>query len=229
MENSVLAAYEVGMTLVFLIVLGWAIKSRDPINVGALLGGFMLFGFDWLWCSKGFWNATVAPSLVMIPGLDILGQRYPITICFIWAVGFGLIPLLASRYYEAIRSRLGVLHFPVILAAAAVIDILVETFFISGIGVWSYHQAPKYLLWGVVWSNAWFLGGVLAVSYFGLAYVRKWAAIPPNAGLSLADENAWKGLLMSASAILVPAFLLGVVQLFWWSATHPWVESGRLF
>jgi hypothetical protein len=53
--------------------------------------------------------------------------------------------------------------------------------------------------------------------------------MPENAGLALTSETTWKGALMAAETILIPAFLLGVLQLFWWSATHPWTESGRQF
>ena len=74
----------------------------------------------------------------------------------------------------------------------------------------------------------WFMGGLLTASYFGLASVEKWVAIPEGAGLALNSETTWKGLLMPAAAILTSAFLLGTLQLFWWSAVHPWVESGRL-
>ena len=224
-----LRIYEIVITLLFLATLVWAIRTRDPINLGAIFGGFMLFGFDWLWCSRGFWNATVAADLSMIPGLHILGQQYPISICFIWAFGFGFLPVFASGFHDAIGRKLGYLHFPVVLVIAALIDLVVEAVCISGLGVWTYHQAPEYKLLGVVWSNAWFLGGLLAISYFGLARVHKWGAIPRNAGLSLSSETTWKGIFMAVSAIIVPAFLLGVVQLFWWSATSPWVESGRLF
>lgn len=224
-----LLAYEIGMTLIFLSVLVWGLRSRDPINLGAIIGGFMMFGFDWLWCSKGFWNATTDQSLLMIPGIDILGVRYPISICFVWAVGFGFLPLIAAKFYEPIRRALGPLHLPVILLVSAALDIVIEAVFISGIGVWTYNQEARYLLLGVVWSNTWFLGGVLAASYFGLAYVRKWASIPANAGLSLSSETTWKGILMAASTILVPALFLGTLQVFWWSANHPWVEVGRPF
>jgi len=62
------------------------------------------------------------------------------------------------------------------------------------------------------------LGGLLTASYFGLAHVQKWAAIPEGAGLALNSENTWKGVLLSAGTILTSAFLLGVLQLFWWSA-----------
>jgi hypothetical protein len=224
-----LQAYEIVITVLFLGVLVWALRSRDPINLGAVLGGFMLFGFDWLWCSRGFWNATTDQSLTMIPGIHILGQQYPVSICFVWSVGFGFVPLMASKAHDSIGRTLGRLHFPVVLAVAALIDLVVEAVCISGLGVWSYHQAPEYLLYGVVWSNTWFLGGVLTAAYFGLARVRKWAAIPEGAGLALTSETTWKGVLMAASTILLPAFLLGTAQLFWWSAMHPWIESGRQF
>ncbi|WP_374475685.1 hypothetical protein [Zoogloea sp.] len=224
-----LKIYEIAITLVFLAVLGWALRSRSPINLGAVLGGFMLWGFDWLWCSRGFWNATTAADLIMIPGLEILGIRYPISICFVWGVGFGFIPLIASKAHDQIALALGRLHFPVILVVAILIDLVVEAACISVFRVWTYHQAPEYLLLGVVWSNTWFLGGVLAASYFGLARVQRWAEIPDSAGFALSSEATWKGVLMGAAAVLLPAFLLGTLQLFWWSATHPWVESGRLF
>lgn len=224
-----LAAYEIVMLVLFVVVLVWALRSRNPINLGAVLGGFMLCGFDWLWCSRGFWNATIAPGLTMIPGIHILGESYPFSICFIWAVGFGFVPLFASKHYAAIGRALGPFHFPVVFAAAALIDWVVEAICVSGIGVWTYHQAPQYLIMGVPWSNSWFMGGLLTASYFGLARVQKWIVIPNGAGFSLSKDSTWMGLMMSAGTILTSAFVLGVVQLFWWSASHPWVESGRQF
>jgi nitric oxide reductase large subunit len=134
-----------------------------------------------------------------------------------------------SKYYDPISRTLGKLHFPVVFVAAAMLDIAIEAFVISGFGVYAYHQAPQYLFLGVVWSNTWLLGGLLTASYFGLAHVQKWTAIPKGAGFALASETTWKGVLMAAGAILTSAFLLGVLQLFWWSATHPWIESGRQF
>ncbi len=226
---TVLMAYEIVISIVFASVVIRAIRSRSPIAVGAIVGGFLMSGFDWLWCSRGFWNATIAPELTMIPGLDIQGVRYPFSICFIWAVGFGALPLFASRWHDRIAATLGAIHLPVALAVAAAIDLVIEALGTSVIHAWTYHQAPHYLLAGVPWSNFWFLGGVITASYFGLARVERWAAIPSDAGLSLARETTWKGMLMGASAILLPAFLLGTVQLFWWSATAPWIESGRPF
>jgi len=219
-KQSMLHVYESAMTALFFAALGWALWSRNPINLGAVLGGFMLSGFDWLWCSRGFWNATVAPSLMMIPGIHVLGQQYPISICFLW---------VASKCYGQISRSLGKLHFPVIFVAAAALDLAIEVLCVSRLGVWTYHQSPRYLFHGVPWSNTWLLGGLLTASYYGLARVQKWAAIPKDTGLALNNENTWKGVLLSAGTILTSAFLLGVLQLFWWSATHPWIESGRQF
>ena len=52
-----LLAYQIFSVAAFVAVLAWALRSRNPFNLGAVMGGFMLWGFDWLWCSRGFWNA----------------------------------------------------------------------------------------------------------------------------------------------------------------------------
>ncbi|MCK9284971.1 MAG: hypothetical protein M0P39_11885 [Rhodocyclaceae bacterium] len=224
-----MAIYELGSIAAFLAVLVWAVRSRNPVNLGALLGGFMIFGFDWLWCSKAFFNATFTPNLTMIPGIHILGEQYPIAVACNWAVGYGFGPLLLSKFHAPIGRALGRLHFPAIFAACALTDMLIEAFLISGLGIYKYHQAPQFLLWGVAWSNIWLLGGLLTLSYFGLAYVQKWAAIPDGAGFGPCSEMTWKGLSLSAGAIWTSAFFLTVIQFFWYSAATPWVESGRLF
>jgi hypothetical protein len=224
-----MAIYEIVSVLAFLGALGWAINSRNPFNLGAVLGGFFLFVFDWIWCGKWFFNATFTGDLTMIPGIHILGQQYPIAVACNWSVGFGLMPLLLSRFHGALSAKLGVLHFPVVFAVAAVLDMLAEVPLVSGLGVYTYHQAPQYLLWGVTWSNLWLGAGILALPYFGFAYVQKWAAIPPNAGFALNSETTWKGILMAAATLWASFFIMGVPQIFWYSAVAPWVESGRLF
>lgn len=224
-----LFASEVVETVLFIGLLAWAFRSKNPINVGALAGGCMLFGFDWLWCSRGFWNATVNPNMMMIPGLNIQGLTYPFTICFVWGIGFGFVPLLASKYYDSIRGALGRAHFPVILLLGACIDVAVEGVFVSVFHQWTYHQDARFKIFGDLWSNTWMLGGIIALAYFGLAYAERWANLPDRPGLSPFKESTWKGFFMAMAAILTPAALLGPLQLFWWSTVHPWVESGRPF
>ena len=224
-----MAIYELGSIGAFLAALWWVLRSRNPLYLGALFGGFMIFGFDWMWCVRGFFNATFNQDLFMIPGINILGEQYPFAVACNWAVGYGLLPVLASNYHGTLSRKLGALHFPVVLVACAVIDLSIEIFLVSGLGVYTYHQKPEFLLMGVAWSNAWLLGGLLTLSYFGLAYARRWAAIPAAAGFAPGNETTWKGITLAAGAIWTSAFFLTVLQYFWYTATTPWIESGRLF
>jgi hypothetical protein len=221
--------YEIVSIIAFIAAFLWTLRSRDPLCMGALLGGILLFGFDWLWCGRAFFNATFADGLFLIPGIAIQGQTYPIAVALNWSVGFGFLPYLLSAYHGAISARLGILHYPIALAVGAAIDMAAEIPLVSGLGVYTYHQAPEYLLCGVPWSNLWFGGNLVAMSYFGLAYARRWAALPPRNGFALGSENTWKGFTLSAAALYTAFFFSTVVQLFWYSAAAPWVESGRPF
>lgn len=219
--------YELASIASFVAALLWALRSRNPVNLGAVLGGFMLFVFDWLWCSRGFFNATVAPNLVMFPGIHIHGLEYPIAIACNWSVGFGLGPLLLSKCHPGLSRKLGRLHFPIVFAAWAAFDIVIEATLISGLGVYTYHQAPHFLFWGVAWSNILLLGGLLTLSYFGLAHVQALMARLDYAGMH--GEEMWQGFFLAAGTILASALLLTLPLLFWYSAATPWIESGRPF
>lgn len=224
-----MAFYEVVSIAAFVAALVWALRSRNPLNLGALIGGFFIFGFDWMWCSKSFFNATFTADLFMIPGLHILGERYPFAVACNWAVGFGLIPILLSRVHGALGAKLGVLHFPVMLAGFSILDMAIEVPCVHGLGVWVYHQDPAYLFYGWPWSNISLLGGLLTFSYFGLAYLQRWIAFPQHAGFMLNRETTWKGLILPAFVIWGSAFFLTVIQFFWYSAATPWVDSVRLW
>jgi len=222
--------YQLVSTLLFVVALTWVIRKRHPFYVGALVGGFLLFFFDWVWVGKHFFNATFHPDLAMIPGIDIYGQRYPWAVAFNWAVGFGLIPLLLSTaYYERWSRALGRWHFPVVLFVAGIGDILLEEFLVSVLHVYTYHQAQQFLVWGAPWSNFWFGGGLMTLPYFAFHYVQKWAPVNIHAGCSLSAENTWKAFFMASAATWVSFYVLYVIQIFWYSAAQPWVESGRLF
>lgn len=229
MDPTIALIYEFVSFTSFLVVLAWAIRSRDPLNLGAIMGSFMLWGFDWVWCGRGFWNVTVAQNLIGMPGLEIQGVRYPIAAACNWAVAFGFIPLILSGRYQAIGRALGMLHLPVMFILFAIFDIAVESFVVKGLNLYAYHQRPEYLFMGVAWSNAWLFGGYFTAAYAGLFYMRRWVALPEKAGISLAKELTWKGLYLGISTIIVPAYFLGTLQLWWWSAVSPWIESGRPF
>src|SRR5579863_8681898 len=119
MEPTTALIYQVVSFVSFLAVVAWALRTRDPLNLGALIGAFMMWGFDWIWCERGFWNVTVAQNLISMPGLEIQGVRYPLAAACNWSVGFGFIPLLLSFRYQAIRRALGIFHLPVMFALFA--------------------------------------------------------------------------------------------------------------
>jgi hypothetical protein len=224
-----LVIYEWVSYATFALALWWALRSRDPLCLGALLGGALLFAFDWMWCSRAFFNATFAPQLTPIPGLHIRGQSYPIAVMANWAVGFGFLPYLLSLAHGSLSRRLGVLHYPAVFIVAALYEAAAEMSLVTGLGVYTYHQAPDYLVIGVPWSNFWFLSNTVAFGYFALAYARRWAVVPERSGFDPRRETTWKGLLMPAGALFAVFFLLTVVQLFWYSAVTPWVDAGRAF
>lgn len=224
-----LVAYEIIITLVFIGFLLWSIRSANACYLGALFGGYMLAGFDWIWCTAGFWNATFNSELTMIPGLNIRGVQYPYTIGFLWSIGFGFLPLLASRFYGVISQKLGALHLPTVFVAAVITDMVVEIICVHLMGLWTYHQQPEFLFFSWNWSNAWFLGGILTASYYGMAYAKKWGVLPDTAGIHLTRDSTWQGLLVPVAAILAPAGIFTSLQLFWFSAMEPWVASGRPF
>jgi hypothetical protein len=112
--------------------------------------------------------------------------------------------------------------------AFAIFEWAVEWVAIS-IGIYQYHQQDKYLLAGVAWSNLWLLGGYFTLAYVSLAHMRRWLALPARPGISFSQETTWKAVYMGVGAIIVPAFTLGMFQLWWYAATSPWTESGRPF
>lgn len=224
-----LLAYEIIITLLFIGFLVWSLRTGNACYLGALFAGYMLSGFDWIWCTSGFWNATFNSELTMIPGLNIKGVEYPFTIGFLWSIGFGFLPLLASRYYETISSKLGALHFPTIFIVAILTDMIVEIICVHFMGLWTYHQKAEFLFFSWNWSNSWFLGGILTASYYGLAYARQWGVLPDTSNLCPAHQATWQGLLVPTLVILGLAGLFTSFQLFWFSAMEPWIPVGRPF
>ena len=224
-----MAIYELVSVMAFIAALWWSVRSRNPMCLGALIGGTLLFGFDWFWCGRSFFNATFSPDLTMIPGLHIQGQTYPVAAALNWGVGFGFVPFLISQAHGSLSKHLRAWYCPVVLVVAAIFGMAVEIPMVSGLGMYTYHQAPEYLIYGVPWSNIWFNGMLVGLSYFGLVYAQKWAALPEGCGFALCSENTWKGFTMAAAALWSALYFSGVIQLFWYSAVTPWVESGRLF
>lgn len=221
--------YQVVSVLAYFGALAWVIKSRSVFNLGAFAGGSFLWLFDWIWCGRNFFNATFNQSLIMLPGLEVFEQRYPIAVICNWAVGFAVLPLLASRYHDAIDRKLGKLHFIVVLILCAILDMAIEIPLVSGLGVYTYHQAPAFEFMGVPWSSFWFGAGLIGLPYFGFHYARKWSNAAESSGFSFRTEAHWRAFTMAALTPWALFFLMTIPQTFWYANAQPWVESGRLF
>jgi hypothetical protein len=221
--------YEIVSAIAFLGALAWALKKQSAFYLAALVAGFSLFIFDWIWVGRDFFNATFNQSLVMIPGLDIYGQRYPWAVAFNWSIGFGLLPLLFSKQFERNANKLGAWHFPIVFLVCAIADMFIEEFLVTVLGVYTYHQADSFLVIGVPWSSLWFGGGLMALPYFSFHYVQKWLHIDVQTPFSLRSEESWKACFAATAALWVVFFAMTIPQTFWYSLAQPWVESGRLF
>lgn len=221
--------YEIASLLAYFAAWIWAVRSRDPFNLGALAGGSFLWVFDWLWCGKALFNATFNPALTMIPGLNVMGQQYPVAVVANWAVGFALLPLLASRWHDPVSRRLGMMHLPAVLTLCAFLDMLIEIPLVSVLGVYSYHQAAAHEYMGVPWSSFGLGAGLIGLPYFGFHYARKWAAIPARAGFDMRDEKICRGFVLAACTPWALFFFMTIPLVFWYANAQPWVESGRPF
>jgi len=80
----VVRAYELATVLMYVVALGWL--RRNPLFLGALLGATLVYGFDWIYCSRSFFNVTYNPDLIWIPGLEISGVKEPLAIPFAYGV-----------------------------------------------------------------------------------------------------------------------------------------------
>ena len=95
--------------------------------------------------------------------------------------------------------------------------------------IWTYHQLPQHLFFGVPWSDIWLAGNLVLLSYAGLRFMYKWSDIADGTGNRLSAETTWQGIVMGALPIWAAFYLTYVIQLFWYSWAEPWVPGIRPF
>ena len=86
---SVLAVrlFEVGCLLLWLAGLGWVVRTRNPLYLGAYTASALLVLFDWIFNSK--WFFRVDYSSHFIPLWRIEGVTQPIALAMNYAFYFG--------------------------------------------------------------------------------------------------------------------------------------------
>jgi hypothetical protein len=227
---EVVRSYEIVSVIVYLIGLWWIIRQRNPLYLGALIGATFLYGFDWAFCTRGFFNTTYNPDLIRIPGLTNQGMFEPAVIPFNYGLPFSILPVLLTRSTPVLEQKfgkVGTLFFAWMCGMVGVAVYEIPT--VHVLHIWTYHQQPEYMVYGFPWSNFWLAGNLVLFPYIGFRYLSKWAAIPPGAGFAIGSENTWKGILMGALPIWGGLYITYLIQLFWYANVHPWVDVGRPF
>ena len=225
----IVRTYEIVTVILYLVSLVWILRLRNPVYLGAMIGATFVFGYDWVYCTKYFFNVTYNPDLVWIPGLNMMGVREPLSIPFAYGMAFGPFAVLLAMQREALDRAFGVWNYAVVWVIGAIGVMLYEVPVVHILHIWTYHQQPDTMLWGVPWSDVWLAGNLVGISYAVLRWMERWAQVPRGAGFALDKESTWKGVVMGGGAPWAAFYITFVIQMFWYSAAQPWVDAGRPF
>lgn len=226
---QIVRSYEAVTLALYLASFLWIRSTRNPVYMGALLGATLVFGYDWVYCSRFFFNVTYNPELVWMPGLSIYGIREPLAIPFAYGMAFGPFAVGMVMLRQPLDRLFGAWNYLAVWCIGAVGVMLYEVPVVHLLHIWTYHQRPEQMLWGVPWSDVWLGGNLVGISYAGVRWMERWAQVPAGAGFALGRESTWKGLVMGGVVPWAAFYLTFLVQLFWYSQATPWVEAGRPF
>jgi len=222
-------AYEIVTLLLFLASWLWLWKMRNPVYLGSLIGATLVYGYDWVYTTKFFFNATFNHALIWIPFLDIMGIREPLSIPFAYGMAFGPFVVALVMLQGWFDRSFGVWHYLVVWLIGGIGVMCYEVPVVHILHIWTYHQRPAYLLWGVPISDLPLAGNLILISYAGVRWLERWAQIPAGAGFSATRETTWKGIVMGGLAPWAAFYITMLLQMFWYSYAHPWVDVGRPF
>lgn len=225
----IVRSYELVTVAIYLASLMWILRTRNPVYLGALIGATLVFGFDWAYVGKDFFNVTYNPDLLWIPGLEIMGMREPLAIPFAYGMAFGPFAVTLVMMRKQLDRAFGVWNYAVVWVIGAVGVMLYEWPVVYLLKIWTYHQLPEHMIWGVPWSDIPLAGNLVAITYAGLRWMERWAQIPAGAGFALRSENTWKGIVMGGLTPWAAFYITYVIHLFWYSYAEPWVDAGRPF
>ncbi|MGV0642715.1 hypothetical protein ABQE44_04840 [Mycolicibacterium sp. XJ2546] len=226
-----------------LFLFGWwyVLRTRSAILVGGYVGSTLTVVFDWTFNTKWFFN--VAYSSNFIPLFQIGDSVQPVALLFTYAFFFGIPTAFLARNRAWLDRKLGAWGWLVVFLGMGLLQPLFEIPMVSWLHLWTYYQAPQYLIGGVIWSNIWF-SGLLGVSCYGaLRLALRWddARQPASAAAGTAGsagaglmrgpkEGTLRQLATGATAIWSAFYLSTLVQLmFWYAIVSPWVPSPRAF
>lgn len=226
---TIVRSFEGVVAIGFVATLIWIWRQRNPLYLGTFLAGGLCFVFDWSWCSRSFFNATFNPALIHLPGVTTQGVFYPLLLPPAWALAFGLTTILLLRAAPWFDRRLGGFGYVAIWLIGGIGMTAGENLMVGLLHIYTYHQKPEYLIGTVPWANVLLSGNLQLLCYVFLRGMQKWAALPARAGFAPGRDTTWKGLTMGALPVWGGFVIAYVIELFWYGASNPWIESGRPF
>ena len=225
-QDWVLHAFEIGGLLIYLAALVFSLRTRDPFFIGIFASCNLFVFWDWIFNTVWFFNVTFNAKLTTL--WVIAGERETLAAVLAFVGFYYWVFHLLARYSQALDARLGRWQYPLLYAVSCVYVLVFEVMFVN-LGVWTYWQKPEYEFYGVAWSNAFFNAHIIILCYLLLRYFRTWAQLESVGSMDLRRESFWKPFVLAASAVQAGTFAAFSIQMVWYIATQPWVESPRLF
>lgn len=225
-EDSVLRAFEAGGLLIYLAALVCSLRTRSAYFVGIFASCNLYVFWDWIFNTVWFFNVTFNAELTAL--WTIAGERETLAAVLAFVGFYYWVVHLLTRYAEVLDARFGRWQYPLLYIASCIYVLVFETLFVN-LGVWTYWQKPEYEFYGVAWSNAFFNAHIIILCYLLLRYFWRWAQLDDVRSLDVRQESFWKPFVLSASAVQAGTFVAFSIQMLWYIATQPWVESPRLF
>jgi hypothetical protein len=235
---EIIKTFEIVSLVLYIIALVWAVRSKNPYWFGLVIGATLVYGFDWHWSTRGFFNATFNPDLITMPGLSSFGMAEPgsvppvmepWSILLNYGLGFGPAIAMLLMVTPTLKRKFGAGHYLFVFLCGVVGVAAYEVPVVHIIHAWTYHQKPEYLFFGFPYSNFFMGGNLIFWPWLFARCLQDWIPMPEKPGCSLFSAITWKGIAMGCMAMWSGFYVAGLLQLFWYANTNTWIEAARPF
>lgn len=226
---AIVRSYEIIGALLFIGGLIWVWRSRNPLYYGAYTGASIGGGvYEWIFDSRYYFRLTADDKFIAAWVMD--GVPAPLAMILFYAFFFGIPLLWLVHRHEALVARFGPRGLYGMLALLGIIGTpLFECLNTSVTQIYRYHQADRYLLWGMPWSNLWFGALMFVCAYWGLVQARKILGFPGKRVAELSPEQRRLAVALGFAAIISGFFVAATINGVWYTWAEPWIESPRPF
>jgi hypothetical protein len=213
----------------------WVWSMHSAVTAGVYFGSSTLTVYDWIFSTNWFFRVTYDSQF--IPLWRIEGVVQPVALVANYAFYFGIPVLLLVRKRDWLDRHFGGWGYLVVFLLGAALDAAFEIPAVR-LGLWTYHQAPAYLVGGVPYSNFWYSGLLTVASYGAARLAVRWGSAPSNdwpgpasstGEAALRRELWWRGFALGAASIWSAFYISLTLQLFWYRMAQPWVPGPRPF